>query len=159
MEGEVVRDNLLHIAGLLDPAQGGPDIDNDKAETTTRRSLYLRHAQEKSVEFIQIFDGPSVTECYQREKTVKPHQALALANSRLTLDAASALEKRLSSMCGGDHGAFVTTAFRSILGRSPNPGEKTLCETFLNQPGKDPVRARQRFIGVLFNHSDFVTVH
>ena len=34
---------------------------------------------------VQIFDGARPNECYQRELSIKPHQALALANSQVTL--------------------------------------------------------------------------
>ena len=61
MEGEVVRDNLLWVSGRLDESMGGPDIDHKLAQKSQRRSIYLRHAHEKLVDFIQIFDGPKVT--------------------------------------------------------------------------------------------------
>ena len=81
MEGEIVRDNLLWVGGNLDDTMGGPEIPQTEALTSKRRSIYLRHAHEKLVEFVQIFDGPKTSECYQREESVQPHQALALANS------------------------------------------------------------------------------
>ena len=55
MEAEAVRDNLLYVAGDLDPARGGPDIDQNLGLTSKRRSLYLRIAAEKEVEFLKIF--------------------------------------------------------------------------------------------------------
>ena len=58
MEGEIVRDNILWIAGTLDPKLGGADISYKSAQTSKRRSIYLQHAHEKLVEFVQIFDGP-----------------------------------------------------------------------------------------------------
>ena len=158
MEGELVRDNLLHIAGLLDPTMGGPDIDHKEAETSHRRSLYLRHAQEKLVEFVQIFDGSRPNECYQRDRSVKPHQALALANSKVTLDASVKLEQMLIQRSGSDYNAFITDAFERILNRAPKPEEARLSAAFLNQPGKDTTRLRQQFIGVVFNHNDFITI-
>src|SRR5262249_51651150 len=85
LEAEAVRDNLLYVSGDLDPTRGGPDIDHKLGLTSKRRSLYLRTAAEKEVEFLKIFDGPSVTECYERKTSVVPQQALALANSELAL--------------------------------------------------------------------------
>ena len=160
MEGEIVRDNLLHVAGLLDSEIGGPDIDNDDAETSRRRSIYLRHAQEKRVEFVKIFDGPSVNECYQREQSIKPHQALALLNSQLTRDATTALEKEISGETKSDYDAFIDAAFARILARAPKPDELTLCQAYLtdSDAAKDPMRARQQLLTILFNHNDFVTV-
>src|SRR5207249_8410215 len=66
MEAELVRDNMLYIASDLDATRGGPEIDHNLGLSSKRRSIYLRLAAEKEVEFLRIFDGPTVTECYQR---------------------------------------------------------------------------------------------
>ncbi len=170
MEAEVVRDNLLHICGSLDSAMGGPDIPNTQGQTSRRSSIHLRHAHEKLVEFLQIFDGPNVVECYERKRTVQPHQALALANSRLTFTHARSLADELSGRCA-DNETFIRAAFLHVLSREPTDDESGICDNFLNQQsdwlkdGKadstapDPARrARQNLVMTLFNHSDFVTV-
>ncbi len=153
MEGEIVRDNLLHLAGTLDREMSGPDIPNTEAQTSKRRSIYLRHAHEKLVEFVQIFDGPKVTECYQRDQTVQPHQALALANSRLTFDQAKTLARKMDKQCGQDDGKFVNQAFRWILARMPTQEEQALCREYLAKEN-----TRKNLLMVLFNHNDFVTI-
>ena len=153
MEGEIVRDNLLHIAGTLDTSMGGPDIPSTDAQTSKRRSIYLQHAHEKLVEFVQIFDGPKVTECYQRNVTVQPHQALALANSKLTFDQAKALAQTLNSEAGTQGKEFVRNAFLNILSREPKPDEQKLCLEFL-QAGNPGLN----LLMVLFNHNDFITI-
>ncbi len=163
MEGEIVRDNLLWIAGRLDPAMGGPEIDQHQAMESTRRSIYLRHAHEKLVEFVQIFDGPKVAECYQRVESVQPHQALAMHNSPLTEAAAKKLAAEWQAQTKGDPEAFIDEAFLAILGREPKEEEVTLCREFVgeNESGDDqasPLRARERLVTVLLNHNDFVTV-
>jgi len=158
MEGEVVRDNLLWVSGRLDAATGGPDIDFNLAETSQRRSLYLRHAQEKIVEFIQIFDGPLPTECYQRETSIKPQQALALMNSKLASDASVALESKLSALSGADYRRFIEEAFLMIMNRPPKEEELKLCSEFLERGDADAAKARRNLLGVLFNHNDFVTI-
>ncbi len=162
MEGEIVRDNLLHIPGRLAPTMGGPDIDNTKAQVSQRRSIYLRHAHEKLVEFVQIFDGPSVSECYKRETSVQPHQALALVNSPLTFEAAKALAAKLDEQTAGDPQAFIDEAFLHILSRYPNPQEEQICRDFLFAnvvAESSPTRKRyEKLLTVLFNHNDFVTI-
>ncbi|HEY2952247.1 MAG TPA: DUF1549 and DUF1553 domain-containing protein [Verrucomicrobiae bacterium] len=100
LEAEAVRDNLLYVAGDLDPGMGGPDIDNAFGLTSKRRSLYLRLAAEKEVEFLKIFDGPSVTECYERRPSVMPQQALALSNSEMAVNEARKLARLLESRTG-----------------------------------------------------------
>jgi len=170
MEAEIVRDNLLHVAGNLDPAMGGPDIDNTKGLTSKRRSIYLRIAPEKEVEFLKIFDGPSVTECYQRRPSVMPQQALALANSELAIAQARALAKPLSAEAAADD-EFVREAFRRILARPPKAQELEACVEFLEKrvpsvekaladtkAADTSVRARENLLLVLFNHNDFVTI-
>ncbi|WP_145308261.1 DUF1549 and DUF1553 domain-containing protein [Gimesia fumaroli] len=163
MEGEIVRDNLLSIPGRLDPQLGGPDISNEQAQDSRRKSIYLRHAHEKLVEFVQIFDGPSVSECYMRETSVQPHQALALANSKLSFLASEALTAKIEQKTTGDVDAFIEEAFLSIISRLPNAEEKKLCREFLfdgteggkGTPSQDQF---QKLITVLFNHNDFVTI-
>jgi len=155
LEAEAVRDNLLWTAGQLDLAMGGPDIDHNAGLTSKRRSLYLRTAAEREVEFLKIFDNASVTECYERKQTVVPQQALALANSELTLNLAKQLADTLHPDAS-DAGAFVTAAYQRILSRPPKPAELAQCRDFLAQG--DTARARENLVLVLFNHSDFVTV-
>jgi len=154
LEGEAVRDNLLWIAGTLDTQRGGPDIPHIDAQTVHRRSIYFRHAHDKLVPFVQIFDGPKVSECYQREVSVQPHQALALANSQLTHDQSVALEKRLAK----DADRFIGELFVHILCREPTASERAVCVQFLQRSSADTLRARIRLVKVLFNHNDFVTV-
>jgi hypothetical protein len=160
MEAEVVRDNLLHVAGDLDAAMGGPDIDHNLGLKSKRRSIYLRQAAEKEVEFLKIFDGPAVTECYVRRPTVVPQQALAMANSELTLNEARSLAKKLSAQTGDDGLAFARAAFEHILARHPKPDELKHCREFLETrtPNSTSARAREALVTVLFNHSDFVTI-
>jgi hypothetical protein len=156
MEGELVRDNLLHIARDLDPAMGGPEIDNNQGLTSKRRSLYLRSAAEKEVEFLKIFDGPSVTECYLRRPSVVPQQALALANSQIAFEEAKSLSGQLSVA----NDRFVEDAFLRVLARQPDADEAKVCQKFLADEEKktNTERARQNLVLVLFNHNDFVTI-
>lgn len=153
MEGEIIRDNLLHIGGTLDRKMGGPDIPNTEAQKSKRRSIYMRHAHEKLVEFVQIFDGPKVTECYQRDMTVQPHQALALANSRLTFGQSKVLAGKLAEQCGNDDQELVDQSFIRILSRMPNCEERSHCLEFLERGN-----SHQNLVMVLFNHNDFITI-
>jgi hypothetical protein len=153
MEAELVRDNVLHAAGSLDATMGGPDIDNAQGLTSLRRSLYLRVAAEKEVEFLKIFDGPVPSECYQRRPTVMPQQALALGNSELALAQAKVLAKKLGDECS-DEALFIDHAFRRILARAPTDDETRECAAFLSAKKN----ARENLILVLFNHNDFVTI-
>ena len=151
MESQLVRDSLLHLSGRLDLTLGGPSLDPAKAETSPRRSLYFIQNADVEHRFLAVFDNSNVLECYRRNESVVPQQALALTNSQLSRDCANALA---ASMTGLDAPAFVDQSFLAILGRLPLETErKTGLEGFhaLNED-------RSLFLQALINHNDFVTL-
>jgi hypothetical protein len=186
MEAEAVRDNVLHVAGSLDPAMGGPELDQGAGLTSSRRSVYFRHAAEKQVVFLKLFDAANVGACYRRDESVVPQQALALANSPLALAQARTLARALTREVVREptpaaDAAFVSAAFERVLARVPTEDERAACEAFLAsqarrlaEPAKlaqfdgpgEPVapaiephlRAREGLVHVLINHGDFVTI-
>ncbi len=156
VEAEVVRDCLFAVAGSLDTTMGGPDIDHEEGLTVPRRSLYFRHAAEKQMEFLQIFDAAGVTECYRRKESILPQQALALANSDLSLRMARRVAQSICGRAGSDACAFVTAAFEQVLSRPPTDAERAECLRYL---GADHAqRRRESLMHVLLNHHEFVTV-
>jgi hypothetical protein len=176
LEAEAVRDALLFVAGRLDLAMSGPDIDQHQGLTVFRRSLYFRSAAEKQVEFLKLFDAAAVTECYQRKESIIPQQALALANSELTIRLGRLLARDLAK-AHAEPSAFVIAAFERVLSRPPSQTEIAECISYLNEqakslpaskaaldaegraPAADPtLRAREGLVHVLLNHHEFVTV-
>ncbi|MCX7701820.1 MAG: DUF1553 domain-containing protein, partial [Gemmataceae bacterium] len=176
LEAELVRDNLLHVAGRLDLSTSGPDIDHNLGLKVFRRSLYFRHAAEKQMEFLKLFDAASVTECYQRKDSIIPQQALALANSDLAIRMGRALARQLAP-AHPEPQDFITVAFERILSRPPTDSERAECSAFLieqaqqfeatgdvsdtdeSKPAATPaLRARELLVMVLLNHHEFVTV-
>ena len=138
---------------------GGPDLDHEQGLTTFRRSMYYRHANEKEMLFLSLFDCANVVECYQRSASIVPQQAaFALANSPLTAAAAKLVAQRINRDLGpeADDGAFVAAAFRQILNRPPTADESRECEAFLESATS--ATAHERLAHVLFNHNDFVTI-
>jgi mono/diheme cytochrome c family protein len=185
LEAELVRDCLLYVGGSLDLSFGGPDIDQQLGETSRRRSVYFRHAYEKQMQFLVLFDAANVNECYRRSESVIPQQALAVANSALSLGQSRLLAQRLSQADGRDPEGdrkFIHAVFEQILSRNPSTYELTMCEKFLaNQtarltapekltvftgatkaevgPSPEPrLRSRENLVHVLLNHNDFVTI-
>jgi hypothetical protein len=155
-EAEVIRDCVFAVGGSLDSTMGGPDIDHQAGLTVPRRSLYFQHAAEKQMEFLQIFDAAGVTECYRRKDSILPQQALALANSELSLRMARQLARTLSDRAGSDPSGFVTAAFEQVLSRPPTDAERAECLRFVGD-GTD-LRKRESLVHVLLNHHDFVTI-
>ncbi len=188
LEAEAVRDAMLHLAGSLDGAMGGPDIDHTLGLTVPRRSLYFRHARERQMGFLLLFDAASPQECYRRRDSILPQQALVMVNSTLNVSQARLLARRLgrgdepsaASLALGDQ-AFVSAAFQTVIGRRPTEAELAECLRFLREqaerlssagklqpigtgesvvaPAESPgARARENLVLVLFSHHEFVTV-
>jgi len=151
LEAEAVRDQLLFVSGRLDLALGGPDLDPARGFDLPRRSLYFRHAHERQMEFLKLFDAPSVTECYQRRDSVAPQQALALANSPLAVECAKRIAKELNGSA-----EFGKLAFGRVVGRSPTVDEAAECAAFLE--AGDAARRKELLVLALFSHHEFVTV-
>jgi mono/diheme cytochrome c family protein len=185
LEAEAVRDSALFVAGNLDARMGGPEIPLTEGETSPRRGVYFRHAHERQVRFLELFDSPSPLECYRRTVTIVPQQALALLNGSLVIDQARLLCRKLAKETDGARdadGAFLLAAFETVLGRPPTAAESDRCRTFLGEQsarladpdrltplagapaGRVPasadarLRARENLVHVLLNHNDFVTV-
>jgi hypothetical protein len=165
MEAQVVRDSLLHLAGELERAQGGPSIPAAQ-ETTRRRSLYFVHSHNEHNQFLSMFDDAPVLECYRRSESIVPQQALALENSKFTLTTAAKIAERLQARLGekaGDH-EFIRMAFALLLGSEPTGDEIAACEAALKEwRGKAPMaatisRSRAHLVHALVNHNDFVTM-
>ena len=153
MEAEVVRDSVLHLAGALDATMGGQELENTQAETSTRRSLYFSCHPETGgrSEMAAMFDAPEPTDCYRRNRTVLPQQALALTNGKLVHDHSAALVRRVGAD-SDDADGFITAAFEHILSRAPSAAETAECRDFLRNG------TRESLVRVLLNHHDFVTV-
>ncbi|MCI0357923.1 MAG: DUF1553 domain-containing protein [Planctomycetaceae bacterium] len=144
LEAEAVRDATLFVAGSLDLARGGPDLDQTSGLTVPRRSIYFRSSKEKKMEFLSLFDSANPVECYRRSESIAPQQALAMANSTLTLAQSRVLAKKLSDSLGGVAKSeevavdkaprrFIASAFIRILSREPSPAELAVCLEFLTE--------------------------
>ncbi len=186
LDAEIVRDNLLAVSGNLDTTLGGADIDYSQGEVSHRRSIYFRHAYEKQMTMLVLFDAASPNECYRRSESIIPQQALALANSPLAIEQSRALGEQLWRVTPQDEASreasFVRLAFLRILSRQPTESESKACLRFLkshsatladtaklhgfaggadgkSEPASEPLqRARDNLVHVLMNHNDFISV-
>jgi hypothetical protein len=151
MESQVVRDSLLRLAGNLDLTLGGPSLDPAAAETSPRRSLYFIQNADVEHRFLATFDNANVLECYRRNESVVPQQALALTNSRLSRECADALAAKLGKI---DEQTFVEQSFLAVLGRLPTGSEREVSLAGFAALKQN----RSLFLQALFNHNDFVTL-
>ena len=123
-ESQVIRDALLAHAGRLDTTHGGPTVGSSDQAQSRRRSLYFHHSNNDRNLFLTTFDEALVKECYRRETSIVPQQALALLNGRLVGDCAPDIARNLAATSPDPSDeAFVRHAFDQLLGFEPGPAE------------------------------------
>ncbi|MFM8930322.1 MAG: DUF1553 domain-containing protein, partial [Gemmataceae bacterium] len=160
VEAQVVRDGLLHLAGTLDLTRGGPPVPVADS-SSRRRSLYYFHSHNEHQKFLEQFDDAGVLECYRRERSIVPQQALALTHAALSLEAAAAIAARLSRPGMSDN-RFIEEAHLVLLARPADAAERELCAGALRDLRAEngqapPERARALMVLALLNHHDFLT--
>ena len=166
MESQVVRDSILSFAGRLDGTIGGVSVAMKDQANSTRRSLYFFHSNNERNLLLTTFDEALVKECYRREQSIVPQQALALSNSKLVLESCAPITDRISQVSGDDE-EFMKNAFLWLLGiradeemlaasRAAMGRWKEMSDTGLGQG--HPQRERVLLVWALLNHNDFVTL-
>jgi hypothetical protein len=159
MEAQVVRDSLLHLAGVLDTKRGGPSI--NPSDAVRRRSLYFKHSRDQQDKLLKMFNDADHLQCYRRSESIVPQQALALSNSKLAIEMSELIAKKI----GGAE--FVESAFEILLGRKPDSIERQECLKTLVElqvaaaeakKANPKERARRGLVHALLNHNDFVSV-
>lgn len=147
LEGEVIRDASLAVAGMLNPKMGGPSIFPElpsgmptprggwkvNADTSerNRRSVYVFVRRNTRYPMFDSFDMPDPHEsCSRRNVTTSPVQALTLLNSSLTLEWAQGFAGRVLDNAGPDRRKQIETAYRLAYGRSPDKAERRTAEEF-----------------------------
>lgn len=167
MESQIVRDSVLHLAGVLDPKMGGP-TENPNDADIRRRSMYFTQSRDDRNAFVAMFDDADIQRCYRRSESIVPQQALAMANSRLTLEMSKKLSEQIASKLlpeSRNDTAFIRQTFEVLLTRQPTDDELTECQSTLariTEALKDrpdaTARAQTALVHALLNHNDFVTI-
>lgn len=143
---EIIRDNALSAAGLLNKKVGGAsvkpyqpeglwiDLGNfshkllhykqDEGQDLYRRSMYTFIRRTSPPPAMTIFDAPSREVCtIQREITNTPLQALVLLNDPTFVEAARVMAERMQKEGGETLFERITFAFRLLTGRRPTSEE------------------------------------
>ena len=171
LEAQVVRDSIVALTDQIDLTRGGPSVRPDDQAHSKRRSLYFLHSNNERNLFLTTFDDAGTQECYRRDESIVPQQALALSNSLLVQDASSRIAERLSDLTtnarGNDETTFVKALFAAALASEPTPQELAVCTKALaawrSLPDvmSDPhpeLRSRSNLVRTLLNDNDFVTL-
>jgi hypothetical protein len=169
LESQVVRDCILALAGTLDSTMGGPSVGAGDTNSR-RRSVYFWHSDIDRNLFLTMFDDATVKECYRRDQSIVPQQALALSNAALVHDSATKIAERIIAAGTADGAsmsdeAFLDRAFVMLLDRRPSADERAACSAAIGKwralpkpagAGADP--ALVHMVWALLNHNDFVTL-
>ena len=118
LEAEAIRDSLLTVSGLLDPALYGPGTLN---EETNRRSVYFFIKRSELVPSMMLFDWPEhLVGIGNRPSTTIAPQALLFLNSPQARRYAEGFADRLG---GRDTASAVEMAYRVAYSRPPRQAE------------------------------------
>ena len=169
IEAEVLRDSMLHIAGVLNPARGGPGfedvtitpnsgttyyepIDRD-GEAYNRRTVYRFTPRGGRSSLLDTFDCPDPsTAAPRRSVTTTPLQALSLLNNSFVLRMSDNLARRVVEDRGQDVAKQVRRAWKLVLCRAPDADEQQLSQKLVAEHGL-PALCR-----ALLNSSEFVVI-
>lgn len=165
LEGEVIRDSLLAVAGILDPALFGPSIPDEKSR---RRSVYLRVKRSQLMSSMVSFDQPEplASQGVRPTTTVAP-QALILMNSAQVQTCAKSFANRVAQIEAKSNSPerLVRTAYLLALGREPMSQESADACRFLKEqtersrssnPAEAAAAALCDFCQVLLELNEFV---
>jgi hypothetical protein len=162
MESQVIRDSLLLLAGELETKMAGPSI--TPGPEARRRSVYFQHSRDQKNSFLEMFDNADILQCYRRSESIVPQQALALSNSRLSIDMSARIADQIHQRIKSpDTSKFINATFSLILARSPSDIEKQECEHYFEEMEKltevtSAQQIRSRFVQSILNHNDFITI-
>ena len=172
LEAEIVRDQILAVAGTLDRTVGGPNVfpyidpelfevssrrnwpgKPDDDSSTWRRSLYVFSKRSIRYPLFEAFDQPNLINSVDRRNrsTVAP-QALLLMNNATVLFHAKQFAERVRNTAGDSLEGQVDAAFRFALGRLPDNVERETSVAYV----RESADGLAGLCHALFNLNEFV---
>jgi len=146
MEAEIIRDSALAVAGVLDPAVGGPSVPvhltafmdgrgkpgrNGPADGDRRRSIYIETRRHFLNPTLLTLDLPlPSTTIGRRTRSNVPAQSLALLNDPFFTAMARAWSARVGAM-HPDPAARVRQMHLEAFAREPTAEETDSCLAFV----------------------------
>lgn len=145
VEGEIVRDISLDVAGLLSAKIGGPSVfpplppgiaelsyagnfrwDPSKGEDRYRRGMYTFFKRTAPHPNLTMFDCPDANlTCVERRTSNTPLQALTSLNNETFAETSRAFARRLLTTAASDDRARLSAAIRLSVARPPRDAELT----------------------------------
>jgi len=172
LEAEIIRDQMLAVAGNLDLRLGGPCVHPyidpklfqsstkrtwpgkpDDDPSTWRRSLYVYSKRSIRYPLFETFDQPNlINSCERRNRSTIAPQALLMMNNNFVIQEAKFFAERLRREAGEDVKAQVDRGYRLALGRAPSEFERAKAVEFIRS-SQDGLA---EFCQALFNLNEFV---
>jgi hypothetical protein len=150
LSAEMIRDQALAVAGLLQQKIGGESVkpyqppglwqatlgssdwQTDKDDGVHRRGLYVYWKRGVPYPSFTAFDAAKRETCtVRRTQTTTPLQALVTLNDPVHVEAGRALGQRLLKHRADGDEARITLGFRLVASRAPEPRELELLTALL----------------------------
>lgn len=174
LEGEIIRDSILAVAGTLNRNVGGPGVfpyidpslwqgssgrswngKKDDDPSTWRRSVYVHSKRSIPLPMLEVFDKPdAVSSCARRNRSTIAPQALILMNNSFIRMQAQRFADRLKQDAGSDVAKQVDRAYELAFARAPKESERGTILDFLQTHPESFVD----FCQALFNSNEFVYI-
>jgi hypothetical protein len=184
LQGEMIRDNALAVAGMLVDRLGGPPVrpymplgvwdetqvygtlrnyKHDRGDGLYRRTMYTVWKRTAAPPTMLLLDTPPREVCsVKRPRTNTPLQALALLNEVTYVEAARALAERMMREGGPAAEEQVSYAFQLAVARRPTEAELAVLVAGLRRRvehfRKDPKAARQLLAAGEYRHDPRLNV-
>ncbi len=172
LEAEIIRDEVMSVAGNLDLRLGGPCIypyidpklfqsstkrtwpgKPDDDPSTWRRSLYVYSKRSIRYPLFETFDQPNlINSCERRNRSTIAPQALLMMNNNFVITEARFFAERLRREAGAEVKAQVERAYGLALGRAPSEFERAKALDFI----RSSPSGLAEFCQVLFSLNEFV---
>jgi hypothetical protein len=141
LSAEMIRDNALAAAGLLDRTLGGDPVSPyelseafkpakpSEGNGVYRRSIYSFWRRTGPPPAMLAFDAPRRAVCAaKRERTDSPLQALILLNGPQYVEAARVLGEQLHTKHAGNVASMIRDGFVRCLSRDPDSRETAILQ-------------------------------
>jgi hypothetical protein len=154
LDAEEIRDGMLAASGELDPTIGGPSVPTSRPRRTIDTRV-VRNARDALLDAFDAADGTFSTP--RRNTTTTATQALLLINGDWSLARAKFLAariERLEPSSTDDHDRVVL-AYRTVLGRQPEPDELAEAVAFIDRQANLLPHSAKRSI-TAFDHDSLV---
>ena len=175
LSGEVIRDTMLQVAGVLNQKSGGPGVRPPLPEELTgtllkdqwsvtadesehfRRSIYVFARRNLRYPIFEAFDRPAANEsCSRRYVSTTAPQSLHLLNSEFTYTMSKLVAgqiRRLEAESGLEE---ISRTFLQVLRREPTSIEQDEVRVFLEESKAAGQDGLLNLCLSLFNSNEFV---